>query len=232
MFRVLIACEVTGTFRDAFRELGCDAWSVDLLSLDDIPHELAARQRFGNYHYVGDCRWFFDGSTGMPHDWDLIIAHPPCRYLANSGVRWLGNSIRGYNAVRFNKMYAAADLVRDIWNASCENVLIENSIMHGYARRALEVRGVAPDRAGRFSFSTQPSEYGVAESKRACWWVKGELTKPEPTEYVAPELIEPVAWKLPPSEWRWLYRSLFHPDYAMALAQDWLRQLEAIHATS
>lgn len=68
--RVLVACEFSGTVRDAFAKLGHDAWSCDL-----EPTSLP-----GN-HYQGD---MFD----IVNDgWDLIIAHPPCTHLAVSGAR-------------------------------------------------------------------------------------------------------------------------------------------------
>jgi hypothetical protein len=71
--KVLIACESSGTVRDAFRALGHDALSCDLLPSDN-----------GGLHYQGDVRDLIDGSW----EWDLMIAHPPCTHLAVSGARW------------------------------------------------------------------------------------------------------------------------------------------------
>jgi hypothetical protein len=68
--KVLIACEFSGTVRDAFSKLGHDAWSCDL----------EPTQTEGN-HYQGD---MFDI---VNNGWDLIIAHPPCTHLAVSGAR-------------------------------------------------------------------------------------------------------------------------------------------------
>ena len=70
--RVLIACEYTGTERDAFIAAGHDAMSCDLL-----PTEAPGP------HYQGDVRDL------LTEPFDLVIAHPPCTYLSNSGVRWL-----------------------------------------------------------------------------------------------------------------------------------------------
>jgi hypothetical protein len=70
--RVLVACEFSGIVRDAFGERGHDAWSCDLL-----PSER------GGKHIEGDVL------EVLGFGWDLMIAHPPCRYLCNSGVRWL-----------------------------------------------------------------------------------------------------------------------------------------------
>lgn len=70
--RVLVACEYSGRVRNAFRSLGHDAWSCDLLdSEDDSP-----------FHIKGDCL------DVIQNGWDLLIAHPPCTHLAVSGSRW------------------------------------------------------------------------------------------------------------------------------------------------
>ena len=70
--KVLIACESSGTVREAFRRLGHDAWSCDLLPADDA----------SLYHRQGDCL------PVIREGWDLVIAHPPCTHLAASGARW------------------------------------------------------------------------------------------------------------------------------------------------
>jgi hypothetical protein len=69
--KVLVACESSGTVRDAFRALGHDALSCDLLPADN-----------GGPHYRGDVRDI------LGEGWDLMIAHPPCTHLAVSGARW------------------------------------------------------------------------------------------------------------------------------------------------
>jgi hypothetical protein len=70
--KVLIACEYSGIVREAFKAKGHDAWSCDLL-----PTEIQ-----GNHHQGDILEIINDG-------WDLMIAHPPCTYLSNSGVCWL-----------------------------------------------------------------------------------------------------------------------------------------------
>jgi len=74
--RILVACEFSGTVRRAFTDRGFDAWSCDLLPAEDR----------SNRHITGDVRDILgDG-------WDLlIVAHPPCTRLCNSGVRWLSS---------------------------------------------------------------------------------------------------------------------------------------------
>jgi hypothetical protein len=70
--RVLIACEFSGTVRRAFRALGHDAWSCDLLAAED-----------GDPHHIQ-----YDVLAHVCDGWDLMIAHPPCTHLAVSGARW------------------------------------------------------------------------------------------------------------------------------------------------
>jgi hypothetical protein len=77
--KILIACEFSGTVRDAFRKLGHDAWSCDLLDTE------SQEKRF---HIVGDVLEILD------HGWDLMIAHPPCTHLAVSGAAWFKEKIK------------------------------------------------------------------------------------------------------------------------------------------
>lgn len=79
--KVLIACEFSGIVRNAFSELGFDAWSCDLLpSLDG-----------SNKHIQDDIRYVMNADN-----WELMmVAHPPCTRLCNSGVRWLDNPPKG-----------------------------------------------------------------------------------------------------------------------------------------
>lgn len=73
MARVLVACEFSGVVRNAFLARGHDAWSCDLLPAEDGSER----------HITGDAR------NHLHEGWDLIVAHPPCTRLCNSGVRWL-----------------------------------------------------------------------------------------------------------------------------------------------
>ena len=75
--RVLVACEYSGRVRNAFRSLGHEAWSCDLLDSEDE----------GTHHIKGDCLEVIrDG-------WDLMVAHPPCTHLAVSGSRWFPEKV-------------------------------------------------------------------------------------------------------------------------------------------
>jgi len=94
--RVLIACEYSGTVRDAFLQQGHDALSCDLLPTD-VPGP----------HYQGDVFDIID------QDWDLMIAHPPCTHLAVSGARWFSAKKQEQkDALRFVERLLNADIPR------------------------------------------------------------------------------------------------------------------------
>ncbi len=104
--RVLAACEYSGRVRNAFRALGHDAWSCDLLpSEDDSP-----------FHIQGDVL----GLLGI--GWDLMIAHPPCTHLAVSGARH-------FAAKRADgRQQEALDFVRALMAAPIPRWCIENPV--------------------------------------------------------------------------------------------------------
>ena len=101
--KVLVACEYSGRVREAFKRLGHEAMSCDLLPTD-IP---------GN-HYQGDVRdILYDG-------WDLLIAHPPCTHLAVSGARWFKDKV--------SEQKEALEFVRLLLDAPIEHIALENPI--------------------------------------------------------------------------------------------------------
>jgi hypothetical protein len=101
--RVLIACEVSGIVRNAFAQLGHDAWSCDLL-----PSERAGQHI---QHSVG---------IVLRQGWDLMIAHPPCTHLAVSGARWFKGKER--------EQIEALDFVETLMSAPIPRICIENPI--------------------------------------------------------------------------------------------------------
>ena len=103
--KVLVACEYSGRVRNAFRALGHDAWSVDLLPSEDDSH----------YHIVGDVLGHI--SNGW---WDLMIAHPPCTHLAVSGARWWKD--------KQVEQAEALDFVRALMAAPIPRICIENPV--------------------------------------------------------------------------------------------------------
>lgn len=104
--RVLVACEFSGVVRRAFRALGHDAWSCDLLPAEDG----------SEFHHQGDVLAWDDGP------WDLMIAHPPCTYLSRAGARWWKDEERQRLA------HKAADFVFRLWETPVPRIAIENPI--------------------------------------------------------------------------------------------------------
>ncbi len=101
--RVLIACEYSGTVRDAFRAAGHDAWSCDILPTE----------RKGP-HIQGDVMQI------LSMEWDLMIAHPPCTHLSVSGARWF--------KYKKKEQAAALQFIRDLLSAPVEKICLENPI--------------------------------------------------------------------------------------------------------
>ena len=140
----------------------------------------------------------------LSEKYDLIIAHPPCTYLCNSGVCWIYK-----DKSRWRKMLEAADFFSKFLHADCEKIAIENPIMHGFAVR----------RIGRnFDFSVQPYEHGHGETKRTCFWTKG-LPNLIPTNRV-PGRKPKVNYESPGPD-RWKNRSRTYPGIAKAMADQW-----------
>lgn len=184
--RVLVACEFSGVVRDAFRAAGHDAWSCDVL-----PAEL------GGPHIQADVL----GVLGW--GWDLMVAHPPCTYLANSGVRWLHE-----RDGRFADMEAACAFFCALLNAPIARVAVENPVPHKYARAIV----------GTYSQTIQPWQFGHGETKRTCLWLRG-LPALVPTDVV--DGREARVHRMAPGPDRWRERSRFYPGIARAMAAQW-----------
>ena len=139
--------------------------------------------------------------------WDLIIAHPECTYLANSGVRWLFGS----DHTRQRKMREAAMFFRSLWDAPCDRVAIENPVMHKHAIDAIGL--------GRPTFTIQPYDFGSMESKRTCFWTRG-LYPLNPT-HSRPARVKTSVLSEGPGPDRKKNRSRTFPELADAMAKQW-----------
>jgi hypothetical protein len=209
----LIACEFSGVVRRAFRALGHDAWSCDLLAAEDGPEN-----GFSPHHLQGDCLKWLSGkarivSTLKPEPWDLLIAHPPCTYLCNSGVRWLAPGGK-LNPARHKLMQAACDFFAALYHAPIPHVAIENPVMHKYARDYLQSAWKVP----AYSFSIQPWQHGEPETKRTCFWTRG-LPALVPSNIV--EGRKPRVHHASPSPNRWKERSRTLAGVARCMADQW-----------
>ena len=190
--RVLVACEFSGTVRRAFRALGHDAWSCDLLPAEDgDPH-----------HIVGDV---------LPHladGWDLMIAHPPCTHLAVSGARWFAEKVE--------EQAVALDFVRVLMAAPIPRIATENpvSVISSRIRKPDQV--IQPWQFGHEATKTTCLWLRNLPPLRPTQVVgKG-------TRHVTKSGRSLPSWyNLPPSPDRWKRRSATFPGIAAAMAAQW-----------
>ena len=194
--RVLVACEYSGVVRDAFIRKGHDATSCDILEGEgDGPH------------YMGDIQ------DVLYEEWDMVIAHPPCTYLTNSGVRWLHS-----DPTRWAKLDEAAKFFSMFLDLPVPKICVENPIMHKYGKERIGGR--------KQTQVVQPWMFGHPERKATCLWLKG-LPELVPTNNVKEQMLKLSAaeqnrlHRLPPSEDRWKIRSRTFQGIAEAMAEQW-----------
>ena len=197
--RVLVACETSGIVRRAFADNGHDAWSVDLLPSEDR----------SNKHFIGEATDYLDTSWG----WDfLIVAHPPCTRLCNSGARWLHSPPPGRSLVEmWAELDSAAALFSAFWNAPIAHKCIENPIMHKHGKERIRNYREATQ-------IIQPWQFGHGEVKRTCLWLDN-LAPLKPTKIVTGRT--PRVHYMPPGPDRWRERSRTFPGIARAMADQW-----------
>jgi hypothetical protein len=152
--RVLVACEFSGTVRDAFIGGGHEAMSCDL-EPTLIPGP----------HYQGSVLDVLDDG------WDLMIAHPPCTYLTVTGNKWFKPEYAERFPTRHQDREDAAKFFMLLVNANIPRIAIENPI------------GVMSTRFKKPSQVIHPWQYGHEASKSTCLWLKG-LPNLQPTNIV------------------------------------------------
>ena len=195
--KVLIACEFSGVVRRAFAARGHDAWSCDLLPAEDG----------SNRHLQCDVRNILDDG------WDLLmVAHPPCTRLCNSGVRWLSKPPPGRTLDEmWRDLDEGCDLFSACWNAPVPRKCLENPVMHRHAKaRIRNYREPAQ--------SIQPWQFGHGECKRTCLWLES-LPPLVPTEVVNGR--DQRVHRMPPGPDRRRERSRFFLGIADAMADQW-----------
>lgn len=201
---VLIACEESQAECEAFRNLGCYAFSCDIQKCKINPA----------WHIHDDVRPFLDGQTnfvtqdGKPHEvpqWDLIIAHPPCTYLCRSSSvqMWNGNK---FNWQRYLQMILARNFFYTCLNAKAHYVAVENPVPMKRANLP------------RPTCYADPSWYGVKYTKKTCYWLKN-------LPPLMPELINPKTKCFVRSS-RGKYRSRTFPQLAKAIATQWFEYIQ------
>lgn len=199
--KVLIACEESQEVCKAFRKLGFEAYSCDILDCSGGHPE---------WHIKGDVLEQLD------KNWDLIIAHPPCTYLSNAGAPHL---FRGgkLNQERYKKGLEAKDFFLKLLNCNCERICVENptsSKIFGLPKHTQVI---------------QPFEYGHPFRKRTLLWLKG-LPELKPTNIVGEResTTKPGNWfnKCGSGETRRKNRSKTFSGIAEAFASQWSKILK------
>lgn len=196
--RVLVACEESATVRDAFRARGFDAWSCDILPTR------------------GDPRWHIQGdaiAAAYSQRWDLLIAHPECTYLANSGAKHLYagmKAVNGPNPDRWARLGAAAQFFLTLWNAPVARIAIENPVMLGHARRLFGI----PEPTQFI----QPWQHGHGECKATGLWLRN-LPPLRPSNVVSGR--EQRVFRMAPGPDRKRDRSRTFAGIAEAMADQW-----------
>lgn len=179
--KVLVACEFSGIVRDAFNKKGHQAVSCDLLESESE-----------GLHYQGSV------IDILGDGWDLMIAHPPCTYLAVSGARWFKD--------RIPQQKDALAFVQKLMNAPIALICIENpvSIISTHIQKPTQI--------------IQPWMFGHGETKKTCLWLKNlPLLHAEKIVDGRDNRIH----KMPPSKDRWRERSKTYQGIADAMASQW-----------
>ena len=193
--KVLVACEYSGRVRDSFAAQGHYALSCDLLPTESPGH-----------HYQGDVTALLHSD----HNWDMLIAFPPCTYLAASGMHWTTRGIRDPQLTE-----DALNFVQMLLNAPVKYIALENPV------------GCISSRIRKPDQYIHPWQFGHQESKKTCLWLKN-LPKLQPTNVV--QKPESGVWlnqtpsgqnKLGPSATRAKQRSLTYTGIAQAMADQW-----------
>lgn len=207
--RVLVACEESQRVALAFRKLGHEAYSCDLLEAG------------GGYDLM---HLNVDALQMLKLRWDLVIAHPPCTYLTVTGNRWFDEEKFGDKARKRKKdREDAIEFFMAFADCRAPHVAIENPV------GCMSTRWRKPDQI------IQPYMFGEPYEKKTCLWLKG-LSPLEPTDLIEPlprKVFESGnsmsqwyadSWNLPPKE-RAKARSRTFPGIARAMASQWCEQI-------
>jgi len=197
-FKILIACEESQAVCIEFRKLGFDAFSCDLQDCSG---------GFPEWHITGDAVNVLNSKK-----WDLVIAHPPCTRMANSGVMWLEKRNLWDDLDEATNFFN--EFVR--YGKAGNKIAIENPIPHKYA----------VEKIGKYSQVIQPYQFGHLERKATCLWLFG-LPELKETNNVMEEMKklpkneQQRIHYLPPGKDRAKLRSKTFSGIAQAIATQW-----------
>ena len=194
--KVLVACEYSGTVRDAFIAKGHEAVSCDLLPTDKP-----------GPHYQGDVQDIIkDG-------WDLMIAHPPCTYLSVSGMHWTSRGLRDPQLTE-----DALGFVRLLLGAPIKRIALENPVS------VISSRIRKPDQIiNPWQFGHDASKKTCLWLKELPLLKPTQLVEPRMVNGKARwgNQTNSGQNRLGPSEDRWKIRSETYVGIANAMAEQW-----------
>ena len=190
--RALVACEYSGTVRDAFRARGHDAWSCDILPCDADP----------KHHIHGDVMEVLGAG------WDLMIAHPPCTHLAVSGARWFKDKVQ--------EQLEALAFVRTLLAAPIPRIALENpvSIISSHIRKPDQI--IQP-----WMFGHEATKTTCLWLKDLPLLVPTDMVGHGERHVTKSGRSLPKWYNLPPSADRWKIRSATFSGIANAMAEQW-----------
>ena len=161
--KVLVACEESQTVCKAFREKGHEAYSCDIIDCSGGHPEWHIKQDVLPL-LNGNCTFTTcDGTTHkIDGKWDMIIAHPPCTRLCNSGQRWLYWGDEEYKSKKIAEQQKAIVFFMMFALADCEKIAIENP------------QGIMSTAYRKADCTYNPYDFeGETECKKTCLWLKG-----------------------------------------------------------
>ena len=195
--KILVACEESQEVTMAYRKKGYEAWSCDIQkSSGDMPQ----------YHIEEDClKHAYSGK------YDMMIAFPPCTYLATIGTRWLYHKGK-FNQERYEKSLEALEFVRLLMEAPIKHICIENpiSIISSHIKKPTQI--------------INPYQFGHLECKKTCFWLKN-IPPLKDTNNVYSEMMK-LPYKKRHKIFMKLYckkeRSKTYRGIAHAMASQWI----------
>lgn len=214
--KVLIACEESQTVCIAFRNKGHEAYSCDLLDCSG---------GYPEWHIKGDVREL------LGERYDLVIFHPDCTFITNTGVSWLYRK-----EGRWNQLAQAIIFFNLRHKFNSPKVATENPIPHKYAVDGLHITGqedyfnsalnTNKTGIGKYDQLIQPYQFGHLERKATCLWLKGlpplkETNNVYKQMKTLPKNKSQRLHYLPPSKDRAKLRSKTYIGIAEAMADQW-----------
>lgn len=245
---ILIACEESQACCRAFRELGHNAFSCDLFKCSGTIFGTDEVEPHPEWHFDHDVTTVLnktnltlqDGTQAViDGDWDLMIGHPPCTFLACSGAKWLYDPKDKDKPINERKPHPSfpnrrkdqedgANFFMFLAKADVKRIAIENPI------GIMSTRWRKPDQ------SVQPYMFGDPYSKNTCLWLKNlrPLHPSNPTDdhgariYFGSGKSQPLWYsdgltKTKTKEERQKWRSKTFPGIARAIAEQWTIQIAA-----